>query len=132
MFNFLFKSATYYLIWKKFKQQIILVVLSALLISIISSIYIDLYNVLKIDAKESLIYLFLIKWFLISLIIALNIYKIYKVNVNKEEIEPEDIILIEESELEKNLKKYRSTTDVVLDKYKDKEQQERFKKEWGI
>lgn len=123
MFSFLFRSATYYIIWKKFQSQIILIVLSLIAVSIISFIYDDLYKVLKVSNKDSLVGLLLLKWFLISLIIGFNIYKLKQVKLEDEEKKE----IFEEKSKEKDLpkeskkvlkkKKLMSTTDLVLKKY---------------
>jgi len=124
LFGFLFRSATYYIIWKKFQKQIILVVLSLLAISIISFAYEDLYKVLKVGNKDALVGLLLVKWFLISLIIGFNIYKV-KLDENEkhkifdEEEEPKKIYPKKSQEVLKKKEKLTTTTDVILKKYLD-------------
>lgn len=124
MFSFLFRSATYFIIWKKFQKQIILVVLSLIAISFISFIYDDLYKVLKVSSKDSLVGLLLTKWFLISLIVGFNIYKLKQVKFDDnekhkifdEENEPKKVYPKKSQEVLKK-KKIHSTTDVILKKY---------------
>ncbi|MBD3841885.1 MAG: hypothetical protein IE909_08365 [Campylobacterales bacterium] len=125
MFSFLFRSATYYIIWKKFQKQIILVVLSLIAISIISSVYEDLYKVLKVSNKDALVGLLLFKWFLISSIIGFNIYKLKQVKLDEnekhkifnEEDEPKKIYPKKSEEVLKKKEKLTTTTDVILKKY---------------
>ncbi len=125
MFRFLLRSTTYYILWKKFQNQIILVVLSLVAISVISLIYDDLYNVLKVSNKDALEGLLLFKWFLISLIIGFNIYKLKQVKLDKdekhkifdEEDEPKNIYPKKPQEVLKKKKKLTTTTDLILKKY---------------
>lgn len=128
MFGFLFRSTTYFIIWKKFKKQIILVVLSLILIFVISFIYNDLYKVLKINNKDLLFGLLLLKWFLISTIIGFNIYKFKKV---KFDYEDKHKIFDDENNSKKGYPKksndilnkknsLRTTTDLILKKYESK------------
>lgn len=125
MFSFLFKGATYYIIWKKFQKQIILLVLSIITITIVSSVYDDLYQVMKVGQKESLVGLLLIKWFLISCIIIFNIYKLKQVKLDdseKDEIfedtkESTKIYPKKSQDILNKKTKLTTTTDVILKKY---------------
>lgn len=125
MFSFLFRSATYYIIWKKFQKQIILVVLSLIAISVISSVYEDLYKVLKVSNKDALVGLLLFKWFLITLIIGFNIYKLKQVKLDEdekhqifdEEKKPQKIYPKKTQEVLRKKEKLISTTDLILKKY---------------
>lgn len=123
MFGFLFRSATYYIIWKKFRKHIVLVLLSLISITIISFIYDDLYKILKVSNKDALVELLLFKWLLISLIVGFNIYKLKQVKLEeteKKEIfsnETEEKPLPEQSKRVLRKEKLLSTTDVVLNKY---------------
>jgi len=54
MLNLLFKTTAYYVIWQKFKKQIIVITFSIILISLIGIIYEDLFKVLKVSSKEKL------------------------------------------------------------------------------
>lgn len=125
MFSFLFRSATYFILWKKFQKQIILIILSLLVIVIITSIYDDLFTVLKVSNKDSLVGLLLLKWFLISSIVGFNIYTLKQVKL--EESEKKEIF--EDSKNDKKIypkksqkildkkEKLTTTTDVILKKY---------------
>lgn len=125
MFNFIFKSATYYILWKKFKKQIVTVLISISMVLIINSIYSDLYEVLKVNTKESLIYLFTVKWLLISIIVFFNIYKLLKTEIIEEnEVRTFDFEIKNSSNLYKNLNVHRSTTDILLSKYEKKNNNE--------
>lgn len=125
MFNFLFRSATYYIIWKKFQSEIILVVLSLIAISIISFVYDDLYKVLKVSNKDSLVGLLLFKWFLISMIIGFNIYKLKQVKLDEDErCKIFDNTNNTQKSFSKNARdvlnkneKLTTTTDLILNKY---------------
>ena len=125
MFSFLFRSATYYIIWKKFQKQIILVTLSLIAIIVIIGVYNDLFNVLKISNKDSLIGLLLFKWFLISLIVGFNIYKLKQVKLDEnekhkifdDEEQPKKIYPKKSQDVLNKKEKLISTTDVILKKY---------------
>jgi len=128
MFGFLLKSTTYYILWQKFQKQIILIVLSLIAISVISFVYDDLYTVLKVSNKDSLLGLLLLKWFLISLIIGFNIYRLKQVKLDeneKKEIfnekQTSQKIYPKKSQSVLNKKeKLNTTTDVILKRYLDK------------
>lgn len=128
MFSFLFKSATYFLLWKKFQKQIITIVISIILVLLISSIYDDLHEILKVSDKDSLIWLLLFKWFIFLFIIGFNSYELKRINL--EDNNTQDIPYIDD-EAEKNYqeksqkvlrkKKLITTTDLIMKKYEDKE-----------
>ena len=133
MFGFVFKSSIYYIIWNKFKSQFTTLLVSIVLITVIFSIYEDLYKVLKISDKDSVFGLLLLKWFLVSLIFGFNWYrfrklkiieddkylpttyeqKTYKESTIKTEIKPKQHQNI------LNKKKLKTKTDVILQKYLD-------------
>lgn len=124
MFSFLFRSATYFILWKKFQKQIILVGLSLIAISVISFVYEDLYKVLKVSNKDALVGLLLFKWFLISSIIGFNIYKLKQVKLDTQEKhqifdeeKPKKIYPKKSQEVLKKKEKLITTTDVILKKY---------------
>ncbi|WP_162984590.1 hypothetical protein [Poseidonibacter antarcticus] len=48
MLNLLFRTSAYYVIWKKFKKQIILISFSVVLIVLIGIIYEDFFDVLNV------------------------------------------------------------------------------------
>lgn len=122
MFKLLFKTTAYYVIWQKFRKQIILILLSILGIAIINILYNDLFEVLKVNSKDSIGFLLFIKWFLIFIIIVFNIYKFKKIKI-KDKGKEEEIIIIEEVEehdINKHLvkkKKLKTRTDLILRKY---------------
>ncbi len=127
MLKLLFKTTAYYIIWQKFKKQILLVLSSIIVIGIIGVIYEDIFKVLKVTNKESVGVLLFFKWFLISFIIGFNIYILRKTSIdNKDEIMSE--IKKEDSnnlpEKSKNIlkkEKILSSTDLILKKYLNKE-----------
>lgn len=122
MFGFIFRSTTYYVLWKKFSKQIILVVLSLFFILLVDKIYDDLFALLKVSNKESLLGLFLVKWSVICIVLIYNIYKLKKVQLSKEE--KEQILSSHEPEYSQEMqklltkKKLTSTTDILIKKYK--------------
>ncbi len=65
MLKLLFKTSAYYIIWQKFKKQIILILTSIILIGFIGINYEDLFKVLKVTSKDSIGLLLFTKWFLI-------------------------------------------------------------------
>ncbi len=122
MFGFLLRTTTYYIVWKKFNKQIILIILSILAILLINAIYKDLFTLLKVTHKESLVGLFFVKWFFILMIAMYNIYKLKNVKLSEDEraaiLETKEPEL--PNEMQELLKKKRltSTTDLILKKYK--------------
>lgn len=124
MFGFLLRGATYYILWQKFQKQIILITISLIAIFAIAGIYDDLFKVLKVSHKETLLVLFLVKWFLIALIIGFNIYKLKEVKVedtkevitavqnNEKKIYPK-----KSTNILRKKEKLQSTTDIILKKY---------------
>jgi large-conductance mechanosensitive channel len=122
MFGFLFRTTTYYLLWKKFSKQIILIGLSILFLLLVEKIYDDLFELLKVSSKESLIGLFISKWLVFLLVITYNIYRLKKTQLTKEE--KEEIFDSKEPEYSKEIqellekKKLTSTTDILIKKYK--------------
>lgn len=123
MFGFLFRSTTYFIIWQKFKHQIVMLIISFLLIGLIGNIYDDLFKVLKVTNKESVLGLLFIKWFLISGIVGFNIYKFKKIKLeDKEEIsevitKTKQKVYPQQSKEILNKKTLLSSTDRILNKY---------------
>lgn len=125
MLGFLFRTGTYYLLWQKFKKQIITIFISIGLIFLILGVYNDLFTVLKISNKENIIYLLLIKWFLIVFIVVFNIFMIKKINTKeiKQSIIDSQYKETEKkplSQAEKNIMQKEeliSLTDQILSKY---------------
>lgn len=122
MFGFIFRSTTYYILWKKFSKQIILIILSLFFILLVDKIYDDLFALLKVSNKESLLGLFLVKWSVICIVLIYNIYKLKKVQLSREE--KEQILSSREPEYSQEMqklltkKKLTSTTDILIKKYK--------------
>lgn len=113
MIKLLFKSTALYIIWQKFKKQIVLIFSSILLIFFIGMIYDDVFKILKVTNKENITLLFFIKWFLISVIIGFNIYILRKTKVNQEKefsknIREEEIL---------NKEQILTRADLILKKY---------------
>jgi uncharacterized membrane protein len=125
MLGYLFRSATYYIIWQKFQKQIILVVLSAVVISMIFGIYADLFKVLRVNHKDSLLLFFLVKWMLVGVIIAYNIHKLKQVKVEDTKAVQEAIMHNEKrlypeksQRVLRKKEKLMTTTDLILKRYR--------------
>lgn len=122
MFTFLFKTTTYFILLKKFRHQIILVILSLIAIALINGIYEDIYKVAKVSQKESLFVLLLIKWFLVLCIVSYNLYKLKQIKLSDEE--KNEILLSEPKVYPPTIQKLLdketllSTTDLIIKKYK--------------
>lgn len=123
MIKFLFKTGTYFFIWKKFKTQIISLLASIVLIWLIFGIYDDLIKIFELEDTSTLLYLLLAKWLIVALIILYNILlikSIKKPNID-ETLENEEIILPKKSQEILDKKDILSSTDLILKKYlKDK------------
>ena len=122
MMNFLFKTGTYLLIWKKFKTQIISILVSILLIWLVFGIYDDLVKIFELEDTSSLLYLLAGKWFFIFAIVFYNvsIFKSLKQDIEESGtfVEEEIVLPIKSQEiLEK--KDILTTTDLILKKYKN-------------
>ena len=122
MFTFLFKTTTYFILLKKFRHQIILVILSLIAIALINGIYEDIYKVAKVSQKESLFVLLLIKWFLVLCIVGYNLYKLKQIKLSDEE--KKEILASEPKVYPPTIQKLLdketllSTTDLIIKKYK--------------
>lgn len=122
MFNFIFKTATYLLIWKKFKTQIISILVSILLVWLIFGIYDDLVKIFELKDTSSLLYLLAGKWFFIFIIVFYNIgiFKSLKKDIEENDLFVEEKIVLpikSQEVLEK--KDILTTTDLILKKYKN-------------
>ena len=127
MLKLLFKTTAYYVIWQKFKKQILLILISIILIGLIESIYNDLFEVFKVNNRDSLGVLLFFKWLFISLIIAFNINVLRKTKVTIKEIDKEDSkqsiftnYSKQEEEIIKKKEDLLTTTDLLLKKHEDK------------
>lgn len=122
MFTFLFKTTTYFILLKKFRHQIILVIVSLIGIALINCIYEDIYKVAKVSHKENLFVLLLIKWFLVLCVVVYNLYKLKQIKLSDEDKKE---ILVSKPKayppiIQKLLEKETllSTTDLIIKKYK--------------
>ena len=96
MIKLLLKTGTYLFIWKKFKTQIISILVSIVITWLIFGIYDDLIKIFELEDTSILLYLLLGKWLLVSFIILYNILLIksiktpskYKIIRNEEIILP--------------------------------------------
>lgn len=121
MFATIFKSATYALIWRKFKKEIRLVFVSLVSIIVIFTLYNDIYQFVKDYDKEYLLWVIIIKWFLILSIIFINIMVLRKLN-NKSLKEGSYSNLNESKNIyDLSSKEVLTTkTDLIINKYKQK------------
>lgn len=123
MLKLLFKTTAYYIIWQKFKKQILLVLCSIILIGLIGIIYEDLFKVLKVTNKESVGVLLFMKWLFISLIIGCNIYILRRTKIDSkdfERVEDKKKSYSSYSQKEQEVlqkKEILTTTDLILKKY---------------
>lgn len=129
MLNLLLKTGTYYVLWQKFRGQLLMLFISLMLIVMILGIYNDLYSVLKITNKDSVLLLLLLKWSLILLIVGVNIYSLKKIKIKdvKESIKQEQSYaskkvkpLTPMQEHVKQKKLLLTKTDFILEKYTNK------------
>ena len=120
--NFLFKTGTYLFIWKKFKSQIISIIVSMILIWLIFGIYDDLIKIFELEDSSTLLYLLLGKWLIVGLIILYNILFInsFKATSKDEILENEEIILPKKSQEILDKKEILTRTDLILKKYENK------------
>lgn len=122
MFGFLFKTTTYYVLFKKFRHQIGVVIISLIAIALINGIYEDLYKVAKVSSKENLFGLLAIKWFLVLCIVGYNVYRLKQITLSDEE--KKEILATEPKSYSPTIQKIieketlLSTTDIILEKYK--------------
>ncbi len=132
MFSLLLRTGTYYVLWQKFRKQFMMMLISFVLIAMILGIYNDLYSVLKITNKDSVLLLLLLKWSLILLIIGVNIYSFKKIKIK----DVKESIIKEQSNIAKKVKpltptqeyvKHKetlsTTTDLILEKYVNKKRE---------
>ncbi len=133
MLGFIFRSGTYYLLWQKFKKQIIMLLVSFGLVLLILGIYNDLFSVLKISNKENILYLLLLKWFLIVSIVGFNVLilrrlstKEFKESIKLEELKESNKAKPPLTQEEKLLQKEKllTTTDLILAKYAKKKDED--------
>ena len=120
MIKFLFKTGTYFFIWKKFKTQIISLLASIVLIWLIFGIYDDLIKIFELEDTSTLLYLLFGKWLIVGFIILYNILLIKSIKApsNDEIIENEEIILPKKSQEILDKKDILTTTDLILKKYR--------------
>jgi len=125
MFYSLFRNLTLYIFWKKFQKQIKVILVSFGLILFISWIYQDVFTLVKIVDKESLLWVVFAKWLFIGLIVLINIIWFKRIKIDEAELKSSI-----EKEKEPNYPKASldvlekktilSRTDVILNKYSEK------------
>ena len=119
MFSFLLKSGTYLFYWKKFRTQIISIIVSMILIWLIFGIYEDLIRIFEIKEVSTLLYLLFAKWVIIGFIVLYNILLIKSIQkpTIDETLENEKINLPKKSQEILDKKDILSSTDLILKKY---------------
>ena len=132
MLSLLLRTGTYYVLWQKFREQFMMLLISLVFIAMIFGIYNDLYSVLKITNKDSVLLLLLLKWSLILLIIVVNIYSFKKIkikDVKKSIIEEQSSASLKTKPLTptqeyiKHKETLFTTTDLILEKYVNKKRE---------
>ena len=124
MFGFALKSTFVYMLWNKYKSQTISIVVSALLLVVIFSIYDDLFTIVKISNKENILLLFLSKWILLFAILIFNWYVFGKIHLKKpieEKVFSQNNQTTTQNKEILNNKKLKTKSDVILQKYMDKD-----------
>jgi len=121
MFGFMFKTGTYYVLWQKIKKQFLMLLISLVVIVIIFNIYDDLVKIIDVKSSGSLLFLLLLKWLLILGVIELNVYKFKRITIEKTTKKSNKKPLTPTQEHIKTKETLLSTTDVMLEKYRDKE-----------
>lgn len=126
MLKLLFKTTAYYVIWQKFKKQIMMIIISIILVGFINLLYEDLFEVLKVTSRDSVGTLLFFKWFLISIIIGFNIYVLRKTKIDSKDLENKEYIVENKktySKIQSDIlkkEKILTTTDLILKKYEAK------------
>lgn len=118
MFGFLVKGATYYVLWQKFQKRAWLIIGALIAIALINAFYHDLFAVMKVNNKESLYGLLMVKWVLIITIVGFVIYLLKRTPVEKCSYEEEQPPLPPKSqEILDKKEALHSISDVILNKY---------------
>lgn len=112
MFN-LFRNATIYFLYKKFKKQILFIFAYLILLYLINSIIDDLINIYYYSNNHHL-GLLIIKWLINIFSFIFIIYKIKYMNL-KENDESNDIDFEENEDEDKRV--FRDRTQIILDRY---------------
>jgi len=132
MFNYLFKTGTYYLLFKKFKKEIIAIVVSLCLLIIIFGIFNDVFIIFQITDVKTLAIVVFLKWFLVVGIIVFNIFtfkrlikknnssKSHKLVKKQHDTNNTSIDKSTYSQQILNKEKLLTKSDLVLKKYLDK------------
>ncbi len=129
MFGFALKSTFIYMVWNKFKKQIITAIISLIGIVIVFAIYEDINNIFIQKKIDYIFELVAAKWFLVCLIISFNIFSFKKAIKENKKYEDQDNCSIEgistintpQHKEILNKKKLKTKSDVILQKYLNKE-----------
>jgi hydrogenase-4 membrane subunit HyfE len=119
MFGFVFKSSLYYMLWNKFKKQIIGLGVSSILLFVVFTIYDDLYIFFTDTSKEDLYLLLLAKWVIVIGVVLFNWFNFKKIKNQDNVIE----IVDEKPQHHKDIlskPKLLTKSDLILQKYSDK------------
>ena len=128
MFGFALKSTFIYMVWNKFKKQIITAIISLLSIVIVFAIYEDINNIFIQKQIDYIFELVATKWFLVCLIIGFNIFSFKKAIKENKKYEDQDNSSIENTLTINtpqhkeilNKKKLKTKSDVILQRYLNK------------
>ena len=129
MFNFMLRGTFYYMVWNKFRSQIITTIVSILLITFIFFIYDDINAILLQKDISYSFELVIAKWSLIFIIIGFNIFSFKKAIKKTKTTDTTDIVLNTEEKSQNftpkqtkilNKKKLKSKSDLILQKYMEK------------
>lgn len=111
----LFRSATIYFLYKKFKTQIIFVCAYLILLYLINSIIDDFINIYTYSNSHQIGLLF-IKWSINILSFIFIIYKMKNMNLKDDKYSEEFDF---EENKDENQKVFRDRTQIILDRYID-------------
>ena len=111
----LFRSATIYFLYKKFRSQILYVCAYLILLYLINSIIDDFINIYHYSNSHQ-VGLLITKWIINILSFIFIIYKIKYMNL-KEKDESNDIDFEENEDEDKRV--FRDRTQIILDRYVD-------------
>ena len=111
----LFKSATIYFLYKKFKKQIIFVCVYLILLYLINCIIDDFINIYTYSNSHQIGLLF-IKWSINILSFIFIIYKMKNMNLKDDKYSEEFDF---EENKDENQRVFRDRTQIILDRYVD-------------
>ena len=111
----LFRSATIYFLYKKFRTQILYVCAFLILLYLINSIIDDFINIYNYSNSHQ-VGLLITKWIINILSFIFIIYKLKNMNL-KEKSESDELDFEENKDEDKRV--FRDRTQIILDRYMD-------------